>query len=352
MPNPSPDGLDPRRNNQDGSGYRPEFIAIPYAVFTDRDLSHAAKLTYGRLKLYAGKDGRCYPKHETLASEVCLRGRQLRTVLSELRAAGWVDWQRSRTSCIYTVFSDRQKTATPSGTDRQQTAGESGRRPPLRPAENRLSRSAEDCQQNRSIERTIIKRGIEKRSVAFATTRAAAGLSPPGNPVAGILEVDDEKNTTGSSNVYANPADELRAIYRRKTGAEISPDVERRVWETVELRGVPRTRFMEQLRRHTENVWRNPAGFLTSFARKIGSVFTPDPPWSSAPEPPKDANGRCSSCCGIGYAHWDADLTGRQYCECSLGRELKRVDESRARELVAAAACPSGGGNALAVEDG
>jgi Helix-turn-helix domain len=97
----------------------PDFIQIPYHVLRDTRISHAAKLVYGRLKLYQGRNGQCNPKHETLAREVCLSSRQLRTVLSELRKAGWIDWHRTRSSCSYTVFSDRRKT---SYLDRKETA--------------------------------------------------------------------------------------------------------------------------------------------------------------------------------------------------------------------------------------
>jgi hypothetical protein len=100
------------------------------------------------------------------------------------------------------------------------------------------------------------------------------------------------------------------------------------VWETVELRGVPLAEFMEQLRPHVANHWKNPPGFLTNFARKIGAVAMPGPPAAPAPtpEPPKNANGRCSVCKGIGYT----DLAAKAYCTCRLGRDLKRTEERRA----------------------
>ena len=88
-----------------------DFIIVPGNVLRDSIIGPAAKLLYGRLKRYAGKDGKAYPKHETLASEICLADRQVRYLLMELRAAGWIDWVRTRTSCVYTVHSDRQKSA-------------------------------------------------------------------------------------------------------------------------------------------------------------------------------------------------------------------------------------------------
>lgn len=145
-------------SGSNGKPFQPDFVAIPYAVFVDPNLSHAAKLTYGRLKLYAGEDGRAFPKHETLASEVCLRDRQLRTVLSELQAAGWIEWRRARTNCVYTVFPDRQKTATLNDPDRQKTATQSGGKLPITSAENCHSRVAENCLQKRSTEKKSEKK--------------------------------------------------------------------------------------------------------------------------------------------------------------------------------------------------
>lgn len=94
-------------------------------ILHDRAVSHAAKLAYARLLLYAGRDGRCNPAQETLAAEVCLSSRQVRTVLSELRLRGWITWKRTRTSCCYDITGpvlDRKKTADPDCSDRKETS--------------------------------------------------------------------------------------------------------------------------------------------------------------------------------------------------------------------------------------
>jgi hypothetical protein len=95
-----------------GNGsFQPEFIIIPYAVFTDPNLLPVAKLVYGRLKLYAGKKGEARPKQETLAQEVCLKRRQLQKVLRQLRDAGWISWDRGSKNCTYTVHPDVHSSA-------------------------------------------------------------------------------------------------------------------------------------------------------------------------------------------------------------------------------------------------
>lgn len=49
-------------------------------------LSPGAKLCYGRLARFAGKDGKCYPSMETLGRELGVTGRQARSYLSELES--------------------------------------------------------------------------------------------------------------------------------------------------------------------------------------------------------------------------------------------------------------------------
>lgn len=79
----------------------PGFVAVDYEVFIDSSLSPAAKLLFARLKLYAGTNGLAYPKHRTLAREMCMSDRQVRTLLNELRALNRINWRRTRTSCIF-----------------------------------------------------------------------------------------------------------------------------------------------------------------------------------------------------------------------------------------------------------
>jgi hypothetical protein len=94
------------------------YAQIPLAVMHDHGVSPAAKLTYARLLLYAGRNGLCNPAQETLAGEVCLSSRQLRTVLSELKRRGWISWKRTRTSSWYMItgpLPDRKNTSALAG---------------------------------------------------------------------------------------------------------------------------------------------------------------------------------------------------------------------------------------------
>jgi len=59
-------------------------VFVPEALVRCKDLSPGAKLAYGRLVRYAGQDGACHPRQETLAVELGVSGRQVRTYLGEL----------------------------------------------------------------------------------------------------------------------------------------------------------------------------------------------------------------------------------------------------------------------------
>jgi transcription initiation factor IIE alpha subunit len=98
--------------------WQPKYILIPYAVYTDRNLTPVAKLVYGLLRFHAWKKGKAYPQHETLAREVGLTRRQLQRVLIQLRDEGWISWRRGRRNCTYTVHANHETT---------------GHRVPLRP---------------------------------------------------------------------------------------------------------------------------------------------------------------------------------------------------------------------------
>src|SRR5450755_95050 len=129
-----------QKHERDGSGL---FVQIPFEVLHDLAVSHAAKLTYGRLLFYAGRDGRCNPAQETLAAEVCLSDRQIRNVLKELHARGWITWKRTRTSCSYDITGpvpERKETSDLDMRDRKKTSGEIGNLLPVRSEETFLQK--------------------------------------------------------------------------------------------------------------------------------------------------------------------------------------------------------------------
>jgi hypothetical protein len=129
---------------------------------------------------------------------------------------------------------------------------------------------------------------------------------------------DDEPKNRQS---YAVPEDELRSIYRNKAGQEISRDLLNRISETCELRGVSMSRFLDELQPHVPNHWKNPAGFLTDFARKFKSkVSGSATAQTSVSALTVKESPRCAKCRGIGRVDGG-------YCVCQMGLELQRVEQ-------------------------
>jgi hypothetical protein len=66
-------------------------------------------LLYGKLAFHAGADGKCHPKHSTLAQEVGLKPRQVRNLLDQLHELRLLEWTRSGGPNDYRVLElDRQ----------------------------------------------------------------------------------------------------------------------------------------------------------------------------------------------------------------------------------------------------
>ena len=69
-------------------------IWIPDALLSFEDISPGAKLLYGLLGRYAGKDGKCYPSQETIAQKLNRQQRQIRNLLGELERTKLIRWVR------------------------------------------------------------------------------------------------------------------------------------------------------------------------------------------------------------------------------------------------------------------
>ncbi len=65
-------------------------LFIPEALARWDDLSPGAKLCYGRLARYAGKNGDCFPSVRTLASEIGVKRRQAQRYLLDLEEKGLI----------------------------------------------------------------------------------------------------------------------------------------------------------------------------------------------------------------------------------------------------------------------
>ena len=70
------------------------FTQLPNYVLKDTRLSFGARLTFAVLLSYAWQEGSCFPGQARMASDLGTTDRSIRTFLTELKAGGFVDWER------------------------------------------------------------------------------------------------------------------------------------------------------------------------------------------------------------------------------------------------------------------
>lgn len=70
------------------------WTGVPNVVLRHPDLSLGARMTYAMLLYYAREEHSCFPGQATLARDLGVSDRSIRTWLNELKRAGLVNWQR------------------------------------------------------------------------------------------------------------------------------------------------------------------------------------------------------------------------------------------------------------------
>jgi hypothetical protein len=128
-------------------------------------------------------------------------------------------------------------------------------------------------------------KGTEGESaLSLEISDEAAKKNPPHRP-------DDENPST----FYATPEDELKAIYARKTREPITIEVLTAIRGDLESSGVSFGDFVAEVRKHSANDWRNPAGFLRSLSKRFRSKTRPasDPVTAAEAD---ETNYRCTLC--------------------------------------------------------
>ncbi len=77
------------------------FSVIPSGLMENPDLSPSAKLLWGKLAQYAGKDGRAYPSIAKLAADIGLKERQTQNLIRELKKKEFIEVSRGPRSNSY-----------------------------------------------------------------------------------------------------------------------------------------------------------------------------------------------------------------------------------------------------------
>jgi hypothetical protein len=188
---------------------------------------------------------------------------------------------------------------------------------------------SEQEERKSSSERKLKKETKPQRSKSRPgqPARTRQETTPAKTIISARLDDDEKKLSVNEPIVHPLPEVEIRAIFKDKTGLEMNPKVFNLISDLCELRGVSRAQYVEKLRPHVPNKWKNPAGFMTYFAQNIRSEMGPSQSLRELLVVKETL--RCEKCHGTGRQD---DV---QYCVCQLGKDLERLHRKKAAETSA-----------------
>ena len=70
-------------------------VFVPNVIGENRELTFTAKLVYGRLVQFAGRDGRCFPKYRTIAASLAMSEPTAINAVAQLIELGFLEKQKS-----------------------------------------------------------------------------------------------------------------------------------------------------------------------------------------------------------------------------------------------------------------
>ena len=164
------------------------------------------------------------------------------------------------------------------------------------------------------------KNGKERAREGLKTEDSRAAVSAG---AASSQKGDDADENPGVG--YASPEDELKAIYQAKAKEPITTELLHVIRANLELSGVSPGDFVVEVRKHTQNAWRNPPGFL----RDLSKRFRAKTRQASAPLTVAEViakNYRCSVCHSRTPGEGAVPGQGGKLvpCECASAEYIER----------------------------
>ena len=287
------------------------YIVVPDVLVRYRGIGPTAKLVWGRLARYVGKEGYAYPSVRTLADDLGLSERQIQRALAELERHGFIRRILRKTpkgdftSTIYEVLLhpillDALRTRnTPGQQPRKNQNGDPGRA-------NTTGTNGVVTDMSPGGERyvtTMIKRRLQEKT----SSSPPAPIPPSPTPPPSATKSDDDKPRAEKA--------ELIELVREATGEPADRRLIHDITDGLELRGVPLRNYLDDIRPRLGRLKNRPrAGFFLNHAREWR-----DSRPAQLPQEPGTGHARCSHCRGTGRTQ-----TG--YCTCGMGKELERVE--------------------------
>ncbi len=75
------------------ANFKQGFTQLPNRVLKDTRLSFGARLTYAMLLSYAWDKESCFPGQNTIAEDLGVSARSVRTFLHQLKEHGYISWK-------------------------------------------------------------------------------------------------------------------------------------------------------------------------------------------------------------------------------------------------------------------
>ncbi len=289
-------------------------ILIPEALVKFKGLSLGAKITYGRLARFAGQNGKCHPRQATLAREIGVTDRQVRTYLKELEDQRFIKTIQKGLRrpneyefLWHPLFNGAVRKDT-SGQDRNKCSAQE-RKEPSAPI------TRESKEESPSKESQPSSSSVVQRSNAPPPTPSPACQSRPERPEtnSSIESIDDEPKSETA---------ELIDLIRESTGVHPDRRLIRDVTEGLELRRISVCDFLKDISPRLKRLKHRPGpGFFLHHVKAWRDAQLADEPAPLA----NSAGTRCPSCRGVGKS-------AEGYCTCPMGRDLGRVERRSALE--------------------
>jgi hypothetical protein len=306
-------------------------IFVPEAICKYRGLPLGAKMVYGRLCRYAGRDGAVYPSMSTLAAELGIGKTQARTYVQELEHKHFIAVDRENRHFFPNGSGGSNKYVFLWHAAFDGEEGKSRKTPPVRKTGGvplRKTGGKENHHQESQKE--------ESQSKGSRVSAPRASVVSEGTQKKNPLFVDDDEKHPEVPQ-YRSPLEELRAVFRAANGgAAMRFQDECWLKEQIELRRISPEGLLELVRKNPLSGFRSPMAGLKWLVKKFrtktrsaaeleaaaqGAVGTLSPP---AERP------RCEKCGNSGRVleriEGQRPRATDQYCDCAMGKELEAVE--------------------------
>lgn len=291
-----------------------EGFIVPFAIASNAQLSHAAKLLWAHLRWRAGSGNHCFPSQRDMGEGIGLDRRSARRAQAELVDKGFLrtqirfDENGRRTTNLFEflyhesfevqALRDERRPSNKKGVqDKNVLYPEDKNVPGIGTKLSHTNRTKMSGHETTTKNHHHETQNLNSKSVRGSTPAVPGRREPEADGNADLLSLcpDDDSRSRDREQTWATAKDEVKAIHLEKTGEAISIYVLDAIEHSLATNGATLDEFVVELRKHTQGRWRNPAGFLRDLAQKLKRKSATASKPVTAQEA-ADANYRCEKC--------------------------------------------------------